>query len=280
MKIKYSLLCKLVGLTNKEVVFLLYIARFQNEKGEAIGIYYKDIMKECDMCKQTFYTVLRSLEKKGLIAYTRVDNDYNITILNNDFSYPGSYSEGYVNVGRKVFGQKRFRSLRAKEKVLTLLFLKITHENSRSYRIEVKEFYKKYKELLGVTERVLRGYLHSLRKLFSIGIKDRHFYITYRAEVFKDRREESETDQYLGHIVRTGCRRNKVNVSSITAVKDTLQLIKQYRQEAREAGRSIFEILNSSLAECRNSILNSKYIHKLIRQALGIEHRPTMGVQF
>lgn len=278
MKLKYALLPKFIKLTNKEIDFLLYVARFQNDKGEAIGIYYKDIMKNCDMCKQTFYTVLRSLAEKEIINYTRSDNDYNITILDNDFSYPESYQEGYVNVGRKVFDRKSFRSLRAKEKILLLLLLKITHENASSYQIGTKNFYDNYTELLGVTVRVLRGYLHSLRKFFSIGTKDGKFFITFLSEVFKDRLG-SEVNQYLGHVVKVGCRRNKIDVDS-EAVKDTIQVIKQYRQEAREAGQNILDVLNSCLKNCKDSILNSKYIHKLVRQALGIENRPTMEAQF
>lgn len=278
MKIKYRLLPKFVKLSNKEIGFVLYVARFQNEKGEVIGIYYKDIMQNCDMCKQTFYTVLRALAKKGIISYTRSDNDYNITILDNDFSYPESYQEGYVNVGRKVFERKSFRSLRAKEKILLLLLLKITHENASSYQIGTKNFYDKYTELLGVTVRVLRGYLHSLRKFFSIGTKGGKIFITFLADVFKDRLG-SEVNQYLGHVIKVACRRNKIDVDS-EAVKDTIQVIKQYRQEAREAGQNILDILNSCLGKCKDSILNSKYIHKLIRQALGIENRPTMEAQF
>lgn len=277
LKIKYRLLKKFVNLTNKENDFLLYVARFQNEKGEVIGIYYKDIMKNCGMCKQTFYAVLRSLVKKGIITYTRENNDYNITILDNDFSYPESYKEGYVNLFRKIFRSKKFRNLKAKEKILLLLFLKITHENTSSYQIGTKNFYDKYTKLLGVTVRVLRGYLHSLRKFFSIGIKDGKYFITYLSNVFKDRL--GEVNQYLDHVVKVGCRRNKVDVDP-EAVNDTIQLIKQYRQEAREAGQNILDVLNSCLTKCKDGILNSKYIHKLIRKALGIENRPTMEAQF
>lgn len=277
MKIKYRLLERFVNLTNKENDFLLYVARFQNEKGEVIGIYYRDIMKNCGMCKQTFYAVLRSLVKKGIITYMRENNDYNITILDNDFSYPESYSEGYINLSRKIFSTKKFRNLKAKEKILLLLFLKVTHENASSYQIRTKNFYDKYTKLLGVTVRVLRGYLHSLRKFFSIGVKDGKYFITYLSGVFEERLEESEVNQYLDHVVKVGCRRNKVN-GAPTAVQDTIQVIKQYRKEAREAGQNILDILNSCLTKCKDGILNGKYIHKLVRKELGIENRPIMEV--
>ena len=91
MKIKYSLLDRLCNLTNKEVDFLLYVAHYQDDYGRIRGIYYRDVCQACDMCKQTFYDVLRSLQQKGVITYVRADRDYNITILDNDFSYKGSY---------------------------------------------------------------------------------------------------------------------------------------------------------------------------------------------
>ena len=267
-------------LTNKEVTFMQEIAKYQDDKGRVIGVYYRNIIEKCEICKQTFYNVKVSLEKKGLIACEERDGDYDIMILNNDFSYPESYKEGYVKLSRKAFDTKKYKNLKANEKLLLLHFLTITHENSGIYRKNLIEFNNKYMNLLGVTKRVLTGYLYSLKSFFSIFKKDGKSFIEYRSEVFEKLQSESEVDQYFGYIVRTGCRRNKVDANSITAVKDTLQLIKQYRQEAREAGRSIYEILNGCLAECRNNILNSKYIHKLIRQELGIEHRPKMGVQF
>ena len=105
--------------------------------------------------------------------------DYDIIILDNDFSYPSSYQEGYVNLNRKVFSSPGFKKLRAKEKALLLLLLQRTHENRSSYQIGTKKFYEKYMALLGVTKHVLRGYLHSLKKFFSIGVKDGKYFITF-----------------------------------------------------------------------------------------------------
>ena len=179
MKIKYSLLDRLCNLTNKEVDFLLYGAHYQDDYGRIRGIYYRDVCQACDMCKQTFYDVLRSLQQKGVITYVRADRDYNITILDNDFSYKGSYEEGYINVSRSVFDTDKFNKLRAKEKIFVLHLMKVTHENAKSFQIRTENFYKKYTELLGVTKKVLRGYLHSMRRFFSVGKKDGKYFITF-----------------------------------------------------------------------------------------------------
>ena len=200
MKIKYSLLDRLCNLTNKEVDFLLYIAHYQDDYGRIRGIYYRDVCRACDMCKQTFYDVLRSLQQKSIITYVRADQDYNITILDNDFSYKGSYEEGYINVSRSVFDGERFNQLRAKEKILVLQLMKVTHENAKSFQIRTENFYRKYTELLGVTKKVLRGYLHSMRSFFSVGKKDGKYFITFLASVFKSKRNVSETDQLLSLI--------------------------------------------------------------------------------
>ena len=270
MKIKYSLLNKLNSLTNKEVDFILYVARYQDDYGCIRGIYYRDVCDNADMCKQTFYDTLRSLQAQGIITYSRVNQDYDITILDNDFSYPGAYHEGYINVSRQVFHTRRFHELKAKEKLLLLHFMKITHSASGSYQIGIGKLYTKYMQLLGVTKRVLRGYLHSLKKFFAIGIKDGKYFISYLRTVFNDRVEVSETDQYMRHLVGVSCRRAKIKDFAPAAVKDVVTIMKQYRKEAQESsiGKSIFEIVDDCIYQAKE--LNSKYIHKLVRGTLGL----------
>lgn len=269
MKIKYSLLDKLNSLTNKEVDFILYVARYQDDYGCIRGMYYRDVCENADMCKQTFYDTLRSLQVQGIITYSRVNQDYDITILDNDFSYPGAYHEGYINVSRQVFHTRQFHKLKAKEKLLLLHFMKITHSASGSYQIGIGKLYTKYMKLLGVTKRVLRGYLHSLKKFFSIGIKDGKYFISYLRTVFNDRVEVSETDQYMRHLVGVSCRRAKIKDFAPAAVKDVVTIMKQYRKEAQESiGKSIFEIVDDCIRQAKE--LNSKYIHKLVRGTLGL----------
>ena len=116
MKIKYALLDKLNSLTNKEVDFILYVARYQDDYGCIRGMYYRDVCKNADMCKQTFYDTLRSLQAQGIITYSRVNQDYDITILDNDFSYPGAYHEA-ISMYPTVISSRRFHELKAKEKL-------------------------------------------------------------------------------------------------------------------------------------------------------------------
>lgn len=276
MKIKYSLLDKwcACNLTNKEYDFLIHIAHYQDDYGRIQGMYYRDVCSACGMSIQTFYDVLHSLETKKVITYIRVNNDYDITILDNDFAYEGAYQEGYINVSRTVFDDIKFKKLRAKEKLLLMLFMRVTHENGKSYQIGTEKFYKKYMALLGVTKNILRTYLHAMKKFFSIGRKDGKYFITYLASVFNPRRSQSETDQFLGHIVKTGCRRNKIKAITAAAITDTIQLVKQYRKEARDQGQNMLELImdciSNSVRSFEYKTLDAKYVHKLIRQRLSL----------
>lgn len=267
MKIKYALLEKLFQLTNREIDLLLYIARYQDDHGQIRGIYYRTACEACDMCKQTFYNSLRSLEKKGVVEVSHVDSDFDIRILDNDFSYPESYSEGYVNVNRQVFRSAAFRKLRAKEKVFVMVLMKITHNAYSSYQIGVEKFYDKYMQMIGVTKKVLRSYLHTMKNFFTVGRKDGKYFITITARLLK-MNQELESDQYLNQQIVTGCRRHKITIRKDKDVKDVSGLVKQYRSYASEVERDIWEIIDLTLKQCRGTVLNPKYIHKLVRSQL------------
>lgn len=151
MRIKYSMLPKLQNLTNREMDFLLYIARYQDLAGNVPGVHNKDVCKHTGMCKQSFYTVMRSLEEKKIIkSVKRSEIDYDILILDNDFSYTGAFQEGYVNLHRQIFHQKQFKTLKSNEKYLLMELLKRTHENSSSFQIRTKKLYEVFTKLLGV----------------------------------------------------------------------------------------------------------------------------------
>lgn len=279
MRIKYKLLDKIKNLTSTEMDFLLYIARKQDIRGRIIGVHNQDVCRNTGMCKQSFYTAMRGLETKAVIRIQRTsDIDYDITILDNDFSYEESFQEGYINLQRSVFHRSQFKRLKAREKWLLMYFLHITHENSASYRIGTRTFYDKFTKLLGVTKRVIRSYLHRMRTFFSIGIVKGNYYITYRRSVFEPRdtvgTEQAEHENFVAALAR----RNKIRKINERNLQETAELIKQYRQIAGMAGRNIYEILQRCIGMAaqekehpKDRILNFKYIHKLVRQSLALD---------
>lgn len=278
MRIKYHLLDKMSNLTRAEMDFLLYIAKKQNLRGFVPGVHNQDVVRNTGICKQSFYTAMRGLERKGLIRIFRAtDIDYDITILDNDFSYEGAFQEGYVNLQRKVFHTKRFRELKAREKFMLMYFLKITHENSSSYRIGTRMFYEKFTSVFQVTERVVRYYLHSLRDFFSVGIKNGLYYITYKHSVFQSMTSTGAETLEHENFIQVCCRRNKIRSASGRQIEDTAGLIKQYRKEAERQKYSIYEILKLAIRQAalekerpKDRILNPKHIHMLTRNMLHI----------
>lgn len=278
MRIKYCLLEKMANLTRSEMDLLLYIATKQDLSGFVPGVHNQDVVRTTGMCKQSFYTSMRGLEKKGLIRIFRATNfDYDITILDNDFSYEGAFHEGYVNLQRKVFHTKKFRSLKAREKFMLMYFLKITHENSSSYRIGTQMFYNKFAATLRVTKRVVRYYLHALRDFFSVGIKNGIYYITYRHSVFQSVIDVGTEAMEHENFIQVCCRRNRIRRASSKQIQDTARLIKQYRKEAERQRYSIYEVLKLAIRQAaqekerpKDRILNPKYIHMLTRNMLAL----------
>lgn len=275
MRIKYSLLPKLRNLTNREMDFLLFIARYQDRSGLVVGVHNQAVCRATGMCKQSFYTVMRVLEAKGLIFCEKKENDYDIRILGNDFSYDGSFNEGYIDLSRKVFHQVRFRKLKSNEKYMLFELLKRTHENRSSFQIYTHNFYKKFMEMLGVTKRVVRYYLHSMRKFFSVGIKDGKYYITYLHSVFHDKDEQIDMIDY-GYYVKTQCRRHKIRFDR-ESLYDTAELIQQYRNHWFDGDKSCQALRSALAGAIEKSVerqkpaertLQPKYIHKLLRKDL------------
>lgn len=281
MKIKYALLESLITLSNKEIDFLLFVARFQDEYGNIKGIYYKEVCSACHLCKQTFYATLDSLQQKDIISYTRVSQDYDILIKNNDFPDKESYSEGYINVSRAVFYSNKFRRLRAKEKLLLLIFMRNTHNKANIYHLGTETFYKVYTELLKVTKKVLRSYLHTMREFFKVETKDGQYYISRQSPLLEPSEKilnnvNSETDQYLNHMARVNCRRNKVKNVSHETLTEIVKIIKQYKNIAIAQECNILNIISSCISfsvekQKKNRNVNYKYVHKLVRIMLHLE---------
>lgn len=281
MKLKYLIIGKLHTLTRREFHLLLYACRIQDDAtGKVEGLYYRDVMKHTGMCKQSVYNALRGLEAKGIIRITgRTDVDCNIRIIDNDFPDAAARSEGYVNLNREAFRTVAFGKLKAPEIYMLLEFLKGTHENGHSLVIGVKKLYEKFKKILGVTDRVIRSYLHSLRQFFSIGIKEGQYYITYMHSAFRKpgREGKTETAVYREHLVSKECRRCHIQYTQ-KELEDVATLTTRNYQPGKypEVLRILMQCIRFSVEGLRwkDRALNPKYIHKLLRRALDLPDKP------
>ena len=280
MRIKYSLIDKLKTLTSTEMDLFLYIAKYQRLNGFVAGVHNQDVCRATGMCKQSFYTAMHGLERKGIVKISRTsDIDYDFLILGNDFTGDDAFKagcEGYIDLSRSIFHKKQFKQLKAKEKWLLLYFLHCTHDNSSSYRIGTGNFYKKFCTLLGVTKRMVRSYLHSLRAFFSVGIVKGIYYITYKRSVFNQKQGEQEKQEHE-FFASALLRRNKIRKYNQEALAETAKLIKQYRGIAHDSGYNIFDVLEKAVRESipdeskpKDRKLSYKYVHKLVRKTLAL----------
>ena len=280
MRIKYSLIDKLKNLTSTEMDLFLYIAKYQRLNGFVAGVHNQNVCKATGMCKQSFYTAMRGLERKEIVKISRTsDIDYDFLILGNDFTGDDAFKagcEGYIDLSRSIFHKKQFKQLKAKEKWLLLYFLHCTHDNSSSYRIGTGNFYKKFCTLLGVTKRMVRSYLHSLHAFFSVGIVKGIYYITFKKSVFNQKQGEQEKQEHE-FFASALLRRNKIRKYNQEALAETAKLIKQYRGIAHDSGYNIFDVLEKAVRESipdeskpKDRKLSYKYVHKLVRKTLAL----------
>ena len=250
------------NLTSSELNFIVYLSHFQDDTGTIIGVYYKDICEAIKISHQTFYDVLRSLSEKGIISYKKKNyNDWDITILNNDFSYENALKEGYIKMGFDMFHDPGFYKLKVHEKLLAIHIMRASAGGDRSYCIGVQNFYDKFKETFGVTKRVLQGYIKSLRKFFSIGIKEGKIWVT----VLKWAKNSSMTDKkaFSWHNAKVLFRRNRVKVSEDTKVfKGMMELVGQYLEQYKYKSAKYVEYVMSATRrslQLRNAGIKSEY---------------------
>lgn len=277
MRIKNAKLPELQNLTNKEMDFFLYLVRRQDLKGWVYGVHNQAVCRATGMCKQSFYTTLYALQRKGIIRYEKhTDIDYDVLITNNDFSYEGAYQEGYISIHRQMFHRDTFCKLKANEKYLLFELMKRTFEGRSSYKVGTGKFYDIFTGMLGVTKRVIRYYLHSLRRFFSVGIKNGLYYITYLHSVFSAKEAKGVEAQEFEYYVEVQCRRNQIQHTP-KDLEETASLIKQYRRIVLETGGQLHDLkvllaraIQDSVSgiERKHRTLQHRYVHKLLKELI------------
>ena len=293
-KIKESVLNHMLksNMTSAEVNFIIYISHFQDDTGKVVGIHYKDICNAIDVSYQTFYDVVKNLEKKNIIKTDRTLRDYpgewTIQILNNDFTgyCDQEKKESYISTGHDIFYKKAFLQLKAKEKLLAMHLIKIAGANQTKvkdglgkFHIGVKKFYEEYSRLLGVTERVLQKYLTSLKEFFYIGIKNRNYWMTPRTDIYKDK-APGDMSQIKKHVRNIICRRNKIVAPyHWDELKDTVELLHQYKEQPDLVSKLLKAVSKSfQKGEVEESVkaikqektrkLSPSFVHKLLCEEL------------
>ena len=219
------------NLTGKEIDFLLVLSFYQDKRGVTRGVYYKDMMREGKMSAQTFYDCKKSLTEKGVISSVEGQDDYDITLIGNDFTIYGKedYEEGkvkYLSTTYHLFRDPYFRTLKPKQKLLVMDLLNIQMAGRpngvNAYRIYRKNFIKKYanikqndgtksKGLLDITVRTLQKYFKLLKYYFSVSLKNGMYFFTLKSKFAKSGvNHTTENHITIQHLVKAACRRNKI----------------------------------------------------------------------
>lgn len=272
------------GLSGLEIDFLLEIGKKQDISGCVRGVYYRDLTEELHCSIQQFYNLLHSLSAKKIISYTKATYyDYDVVILDNDFSGEDSYRQGYISLNKGLF-RKKFRELKANEKLLAMELFRRQDTQYRKIKkpslcFKLETMMQSFTKFLGVTARVLKRYLKALKDYFSIGIKDGYYYITPLKATYS-RDEEAPTDDqiYSRNEVKAVCRRNRIEEGSAEALKETASYIQQYACLAHDAGLDVVEVVTSCILRsvdktyqtfrARERKLEPLLIHKLIRMEI------------
>lgn len=286
-KLKNSIVEDMIAkkLTSKEIDFLLYISRFQDDNGRVDGVHYREVCENMHMSYQGFYDVKQSLTVKGLISCgksSRIDHD--ITILGNTFPSQEEFKKGYINTNHCIFFNEAFYKLKAGAKLLAMKLMERIRDDWGLYHIGTGKFLEEYHEMFGVSVRVMRGYLMALKEFFLIRIKDGQYYISPKKNVYNNLAiQPSENHNYAVHTVEMFCRRSRIRETKEIDVNDTSVLIGQYKKAALDAGKDIIQVVGRAIEKSVETILETsrnkirrlkpKLVHKKVREELGLPEK-------
>lgn len=287
-KIKNSLISDWISkrLTHSEVVTLLYFALHQNDAGWARGMYYDLVAKSTGISKSSYYNACDGLVDKGIIYIEKQDHrDRDILILDNDFRSK-NFECGYIDLCHKIFKNPDFWKMKANEILLAIDVLKICAAGKHSYVIGSQIFVKKYKELFGVEERAIKGYLHTIKQFFTVRLRNGIYSIAAKLKKVYTVKMQTvgtgEAEFYRTHVVQVACARAKINQYRKEDVQDTAALLSQYRNYNVEdeliyklgaAIKDSVSIMNKHIKRRAqwSYELNCKLVHNLLRHSLSLQ---------
>ena len=287
MQLAYETLLKLNNVSRTEMNIFLQCVRYQDEEGQVVGAYYKYFMDLLGFkSKQTFYNVLRSLSEKKLLSYTQnVKGDYDIHVENQ--AYVHQEKPDYIDLNKVIFQSKEFFRLKAHEKYMLLDLMRSTALNKGIRVIRVEEFYQKYCKALQVSKRIIQIYLRTLRKYFSVHIKDGKYYIKFlggklfekpkraikgkRSTYISNNTAVDQQREYIGTVL---LRRKQLARKRQEDALELGKLMYQYRSIIREMGKDVLSVFSTVLHDHaeESTLFDIKYFHKMLRQALKLDN--------
>lgn len=280
------------NLTGKEIDFLLVLSFYQDKRGITRGVYYKDMMREGKMSAQTFYDCKRSLTEKGVISSIEGQDDYDITLIGNDFTIYGKedYEEGkvkYLSTTYHLFRDPSFRTLKPKQKLLVMDLLNIQMAGRpngvNTYRIYRKNFIKKYanikqndeietRGLLNITVRTLQKYFKLLKHYFSICLKNGMYFFTLKTEFARSEvRHTTENHITMQHLVKAACRRNKIKDPDVKEQEKIEKVLENREKEVLNRFVNISDVIRSMIETINEKIPDPRKWSRRLKATLFIK---------
>lgn len=288
-KLKYSLVEKLIAakVTNMELLFIISIGQFQNERGEVIGVYYRKICDMMNCSVQTYYNVLRSLQEKRIIEVTKkTESDCDILIQDNSFE-DGNFKCGYVSLRRIMFRTTLFAKSKVNEKLMLMDLLMVLSSNRGRWQVNKHWLYQRYQSMLGVSRHTVRRYLNTIRRCMEQIVK-----VSRNGDVYtfvlqlggeRNAREESDELKVNENVVECIFRRIGIRRARTDDIIQLAKLIRQYTRLATEAGKNIFRAMADSVRkyiewanryllpkEKKDYTINLPMLHKKLREEIGL----------
>ncbi len=256
------------NVTNKEFDLFMYLALRQDPFGKVEGIYYKDLMIEIDVCKQTFYDTLNGLERKQYIKVSKFNADYfDVQILNNKFADKKDDEKGYININRAFLHSWSFKRLKVNEKKI-ILWLLMSYKPSTGLKIYPQKIAKML-DLKTKSMTLIYNYIENIKEFFPYsrikGEKGDLVYFHKGNDTIIYKTQKTDREQYLEHKIKHICRIFKISYT-MKDLKDLIILIGQYA--AKGIGK-VFSIISDVLIKKRsiepkliNSYLSDSYKNK------------------
>lgn len=245
-------------LTHGAVKLLIFLAKNCDDTGYVRGVYYKEFCDLTKMCNQSFYNSKSKLIELGFISCEKsAERDIDFYIIDNSIITPEERKEGYVPFDTIFFENPDIFQLTDNALILALEFFKNSGANKSvkkpssassdntvrfgSFRKDWREFVNYYcQDVFDVCEVQFKNYLKSLKKYFTMGVKEKVFFATPMVDSVKKYRNSSVTsvDKKIAFriakvaLARFGLNYNKKKKQLNYVIDNLGELILQYKSYA------------------------------------------------
>lgn len=155
--------------TAKEIDFLVYIMRFQDNMGIVRGITRAEVCSAIGIHKSKFYATILSLETKGIIRVfwsEKRHGFWTMSVIGNSFAGKEDYKKGYINLNTNFLWSAEFLTLTRAEKIICLKILAIYRENKHKIALS----FKTLTAWTGSSLQSVTKHIASIKTLFDVTV--------------------------------------------------------------------------------------------------------------